>query len=455
MTGIFISHSHGDQPLADALAQLVNDLFGNKVTVHYSSKKELEGGIAPGEDWFRWIVEQVRQADIAFVLLTPASIQKPWVIWEAGAVAGAAYATAAEKARVLPLAFGVRASDIPSPFARTELITGTDEADVLKLTSDLFERFKGAFTPAEMMRFGEHRKSAVQTYIKSIELVLLRLPLTITEAAVQEWLGRLSELEIERRFSEAKVMENWLDVAFGRERDDRQRPFDVRIHRRLGELYASGGQAADAARQFELARQLAPRDIFLLRRLGKAYLDLKETKKVGVILQDIEGLDPSAFEDNSENAALKARWCEQRGDLNGARDALRAAYSRLTTSYYIGDRLGQILVQLDDLDHAREVYRQVRRTLRELREQNVWTSATDLSAALVLEDDAGVNAALEALRERRPSVEDLDSIERGLKPLLKALRRDNAILQKLRDIENRGASAAAVQVAAKVVSTVA
>ena len=42
------------------------------------------------------------------------------------------------------------------------------------------------------------------------------------------------------------------------------------------------------------------------------------------------------------------------------------------------------------------------------------------------------------------SVEDLDSIERGLKPLLKALRRDDAILQKLRDIENRGASAAAV-----------
>ena len=176
---------------------------------------------------------------------------------------------------------------------------------------------------------------------------------------------------------------------------------------------------------------------------------------VSAILQDIEGLDPSAFEDNSENAALKARWCEQRGDLNGARDALRAAYSRFPASYYIGDRLGQILVQLDDLDHAREVYRQVRRTLRELREQNVWTSATDLSAALVLEDDAGVNAALEALRERRPSVEDLDSIERGLKPLLKALRRDDAILQKLRHIENRGASAAAVQVAAKVVSTVA
>ena len=162
MAGIFISHSHGDQPIADALAGLVNDLFGNKVTVHYSSKKELDGGIPPGEDWFRWIVEQVRQTDIAFVLLTPASIQKPWVIWEAGAVAGAAYATTAEKARVLPLAFGVKASDIPSPFARIELIMGTDEPDILKLTDELFERFKGAFTRDEIRVSVSVGKSAVQ-----------------------------------------------------------------------------------------------------------------------------------------------------------------------------------------------------------------------------------------------------------------------------------------------------
>ena len=122
----------------------------------------------------------------------------------------------------------------------------------------------------------------------------------ITEAGIQEWLGRLDEIDKESRFSEAAVVENWLDVNFGRDAADRQRPLDVRLHRRLGELYAAGGQAGDAARQFELARQLAPRDIFLLRRLGKAYLDQKDLKKAGTILAEIEGLDPTAFERNAE-----------------------------------------------------------------------------------------------------------------------------------------------------------
>ena len=65
MSGIFISHTHNDQPIADALAKLVAEIFGERVLVNYSSKKEREGGITPGENWFRWIVDQVRDADVA------------------------------------------------------------------------------------------------------------------------------------------------------------------------------------------------------------------------------------------------------------------------------------------------------------------------------------------------------------------------------------------------------
>jgi hypothetical protein len=105
---------------------------------------------------------------------------------------------------------------------------------MLKLVGELFDRFSEGFTPHETVRFGARQASAVKAYLDRVEPILLRLPLAITEAAVQEWLGRLGELEKESRFSEATVMENWLDVAFGREAEDKQRPLEVRVNRRLG-----------------------------------------------------------------------------------------------------------------------------------------------------------------------------------------------------------------------------
>ena len=77
---IFISHTHADRAIADALSAAIKSVFGDLLTTSYSTKKELDGGIKPGEEWFRWIVERVRSADIAVILLTPASTQKPWVL---------------------------------------------------------------------------------------------------------------------------------------------------------------------------------------------------------------------------------------------------------------------------------------------------------------------------------------------------------------------------------------
>jgi tetratricopeptide (TPR) repeat protein len=186
-----------------------------------------------------------------------------------------------------------------------------------------------------------------------------------------------------------------------------------------------------------MARQLAPRDIFLLRRLGKAYLDQNDSKKAGTILAEIEGLDPTAFERNAENAALKARWFEDSGNKLGARDVLAAAYQNNSSSYYLGDRLGQLLIALGDSVKAKEVYAQVRRTVSDLREQNVWTHATALSAAIVCGDDAGAEQELDRLRELRPSRGELDSIERGLGRLLKQLGRDARVIDKLHEMEVR------------------
>ena len=77
--GIFISHTHSDALLAKAIDNADKSLFGGRVEISYSTKKE-EGGIRTGQNWTTWIYNQVKEASVAIVLLTPASIQKPWVL---------------------------------------------------------------------------------------------------------------------------------------------------------------------------------------------------------------------------------------------------------------------------------------------------------------------------------------------------------------------------------------
>jgi hypothetical protein len=123
--------------------------------------------------------------------------------------------------------------------------------------------------------------------------------------------------------------------------------------------------------------------------------------------------------------------------LTGARDVLATAFARAPNSYYLGDRLGQVLLKLGETARAKEVYLQVMRIINELREQNVWTHGTALSAAIVVGDDAAIARALNNLRAARPSRDELESIERGVEKLLTAVGRDAIIISQLHDIETR------------------
>src|SRR5215212_1266654 len=100
MTKVFISHAHDDKALADAVRELFTGVFGNHVAIGYSSDRSSGGGIEAGSEWFPWILGQVRESDATIVMLTPASVGKPWLMWEAGAVSGVSLSLA-EKDRLI------------------------------------------------------------------------------------------------------------------------------------------------------------------------------------------------------------------------------------------------------------------------------------------------------------------------------------------------------------------
>ena len=81
-----------------------------------------------------------------------------------------------DKARVFPITYGIKASDVPTPFARTQLVTGTAEPDMLKLIDDLLERFGANFTVREANRFGARKGSVVKEYLDRVDTILVRTP---------------------------------------------------------------------------------------------------------------------------------------------------------------------------------------------------------------------------------------------------------------------------------------
>ena len=409
-------------------------LFGERVAVHYSTSKELNEGIKPGEDWFNWIGEQVREAKIAFILLTPASIHKPWVLWEAGAVSGVALAIEGTDHRKLrPLSFKLQDSNIPTPFAREQITDGLDGVGMQRLFEDLLDFLAEDLGAALLIKGAQNLQLARQEYLEKAREAMRLAPMVVTEAAVQEWIERIDHLVTDNRQSEVGELHDWLNVAFGRDTAVDDRPLDIRIHRRLGELYARSGMRDRAAKEFELSRDLSPRDVFVLRRLGKAYLDLGRAEEAGRIIAEIEELDSEAFVRNAENAALKARWCRESKRPEKALQVLKDAWDKQQTSYYLGDLLGQAQLSAGDLKAAKQTYRTVLSLVQGSIEDNIFVSASGLTAAIVVGDAQKQAQFVTRIRLHKPSPEEMTSIARGLARLQEAGMLDTDLKREIDD----------------------
>lgn len=421
MNKIFISHTHADEPIAHAIDGAIEDLFGPRtLEIVYSTKKGV-GRIRTGDDWYDWIVRQVRESRVALVLFTPTSVHKPWLYWEAGAVYGSALAEdPTGLRRVRPLLFGLRRAEVPTTFPTTQAARGDEAEGITMVLEDLFDDFGGVVPRQVLLEAGRRMPEVVRTYLDTVQSALRHAPLAPTEENVQEWCSRLDRLRAEDRISEVRHVHNWLDVAFGSDSGYGQ-PIDLRLHRRLGELYLDIRDYEKAAVQFQLARRLVPRDIFVLRALGQALIGAHRLDAAGGVLDDIARLDPDAFVHNVESAALKGRWLLQHGRRDDALTVYEAAFSRNSASYYLADLIGQVRLENGDRTGAEVVYGRALAIIESLRETNLWVEATAATAAVVTGDEDAARRHLEAVAAFEPTQENLDGIERGLRRCQRAL----------------------------------
>jgi hypothetical protein len=88
--------------------------------------------IDPGKRWALVLGRELEQSDFAVICLTRENRNSSWILFEAGAVARSL------EARVVPLLFGIEASELDGPLAQFQSLEA-DEAGIRRLTSSLYD----------------------------------------------------------------------------------------------------------------------------------------------------------------------------------------------------------------------------------------------------------------------------------------------------------------------------
>jgi hypothetical protein len=117
--GLFLCHAVTDRLLAQYVRRWLPDL-----DVFMASRP---GDIPPGTEWLGKIQSELRAADTYLVLLTPNSIDRPWVWFESGA------AWMTERRLVPTTAGGLSVGQVPYPLAAFQVLSleNPDEAEAV------------------------------------------------------------------------------------------------------------------------------------------------------------------------------------------------------------------------------------------------------------------------------------------------------------------------------------
>jgi tetratricopeptide (TPR) repeat protein len=262
---------------------------------------------------------------------------------------------------------------------------------------------------------------------------MMRAPSLVNEANVQDWLARLDEMVRAKRLSELGGFQRWMTLAFGREVDDDADgsgvPIDVRLHRRLGELYLGQRLYDLAVRQLRLAWRAAPRDVYVLRPLAEASMkrllereaaasDAAARNEIETLLDAIGEIDEQAFKAIPEGAGLRAKYLRRVvGDPERALLVYQQGLEANPNSYYLADLVAQTQLELGHREDAQGNFRLALSIIERLDESNIWSHATAVTACVGLGDLQGARSHLASLAALSQSLSEsqVDTIARGIR----------------------------------------
>lgn len=208
---VFISHDTRDAELAEAFSNLLKSVSAGVLKSFRTSDRRGNQGIEYGIEWYPEIIKNIQTASDVVCLLTERSVNRPWILFEAGMAKGKL------DTPILGVALGIELKSASTgPFAQFQNC-GDDDDSLTKLVFQLVNRIPGSEPDRETIRF------QVGKFKSSIEGILKALAAPSTSAASAKR-QKLDEIENSsaKLFEEIKIM--FQDLPSRIERSDISRP---------------------------------------------------------------------------------------------------------------------------------------------------------------------------------------------------------------------------------------
>lgn len=131
---VFISHDARDAEFAEAFSKLLKSVSAGMIKTFRSSDKKGTDGIDFGEEWYKRLMLQLQSTSDVVCLFTERSLDRPWILFEAGVAKGKV------NTPVVGVALGVPLSRVSTgPFYQFMNMDDSED-DLTKLVNQLAER---------------------------------------------------------------------------------------------------------------------------------------------------------------------------------------------------------------------------------------------------------------------------------------------------------------------------
>ncbi len=143
---VFISHDSHDAELAEALSKLLKSVSAGMIKTFRSSDKKGTEGIDFGDEWYKRLMTRLQSTTDVVCLFTENSLDRPWILFEAGVAKGKL------NTPVIGIAMGVSLSRISTgPFYQFQNMDDS-EGDLTKLVHQLARRISGLELDSDVIR---------------------------------------------------------------------------------------------------------------------------------------------------------------------------------------------------------------------------------------------------------------------------------------------------------------